>query len=506
MSAREPKLFQVNCQAGIRRDGTRLDSGFYVDGEWVRFCRGRPRKIGGMKMASNAMTGPIRALSMNLRSGTNFIHSFNKAGLERCQIDNVGIITGITNRTPVGFVADSNWLWQNDVIIDVSGGSNATLVAHANKEGTSDAETDYPVYYGSLNAGTALTSAGYSVSGGVVVLHPYTFSYGNNGLIQNSIAGNPAVMTGGEANIANVAGTKILKGLPVRGTGQSPAGLFWARDSLIRVGFIGGTALWKYDQLSVAISLMSPQAVLEYDGIYYWMGIDRFYFYAGQIQELPNDMNLNYLFDNINWSYAHRVWAMKIPRWGEIWWFFPSGSSQECDRAVIYNVREKCWYDAMHSMSAGVSSPIYRFPLMADTVQSAVNYRIWAHEMGTDKVEGAVTSAIQSYFETADFGYVTGGATAPDQSPVGEDKWTRVVRVEPDFVQTGEMSVVVRGSNYANGPVIDSAAFTFDPTVTKVDLHEQRREVTLKFESNTVGGFYEMGKVLLTLDRGDVRG
>lgn len=505
MAAREPKIFPINCQAGVRRDGTRLDSNFYNDGCWVRFYRGRPRKMGGYQMGSNAFLGPIRGLHASLYANSNYLHAFSKAGVERGLINPDLSISAINNRTPAGFVTNSNWLWQFDTVVDVSGGGNTKLVAHASREGSAEAEVDYAVYYGDLNANTALTSAGYSVSGGVCVLHPYTFSYGNNGLIQNSIAGNPAVMTGGESNAVNVAGTKILKGLPMRGTGQTPAGLFWARDALIRVGFIGGKALWKYDTISAAVSLISPQAAIEYDGVYLWMGLDRFYAYAGTLQELPNDANLNYLFDNLNWAYAHRIWAMKIPRWGEVWWFFPSGTSEECDKAVIYNVREKVWYDAVLSRSAGVSSPVYRFPIMADPVQSATNFRVWMHEKGTDQVEGAVTSAIQSYFETADFSYVTGGAMAENPAP-GEDVWTRVVRVEPDFVQTGNMTVTVRGSNYAHGTEVDGSPYTFGPTTTKVDIHEQRRLATLRFESNEVGGNYEMGKVILTLDRGDHRG
>ena len=37
----------LRSKPGIKRDGTRYEGDFYVDGEWCRFQRGLPRKIGG---------------------------------------------------------------------------------------------------------------------------------------------------------------------------------------------------------------------------------------------------------------------------------------------------------------------------------------------------------------------------------------------------------------------------------------------------------------------------
>jgi hypothetical protein len=84
---------------------------------------------------------------------------------------------------------------------------------------------------------TATFDNNISVSGGCVVIHPYLFVYGNNGLIQNSSAGDFSNWVAADANANNVATGKIVKGLPLRGGTASPAGLFWALDSLIRVSF-----------------------------------------------------------------------------------------------------------------------------------------------------------------------------------------------------------------------------------------------------------------------------
>lgn len=76
--------------------------------------------------------------------------------------------------------------------------------------------------------------------------------------------------------------------------------------------------------------------------------------YNGVIQEVPNDMNKNWVYDSIDFSLANYSFAVKYPRMGEIWWFFPVvGDMYSCSGCVIYNYREKTWYDNRHARSSG---------------------------------------------------------------------------------------------------------------------------------------------------------
>jgi len=431
-----------------------------------------------------------------------------------------------------------------------------------------------------------------SVSGGVVSLHPYVFVYGNNGLIRNCSAGNTNDWVSADANEVSVATGKIVQGLPVRGGSNAPSGLFWSLDSVIRVSFIGGTGTpaqyWRYDLISSQSSILSSQSVIEYDGIYYWCGVDRFLLYNGVVKEIPNTMNQNYFFDNLNYAQREKVWVSKVPRFGEVWWFYPRGSETECTDAVVYNVRENIWYDAGEALgarrSAGYFSQVFHYPTWASWETNAVggvnaitltaggttytngtytnkaltggsgsgatanivvaggivtsvtiftkgkNYvvgntlsaslpvgsgliitvtqvvdfvSLWQHEIGTDVVQNTSVLAIESYFETNDLGLVSGGPSQP--SPVGDNKWLRLERVEPDFIQSGDMDVYVTGRSFAQSDDVTSAAYTFTPSTGKVDMREQRRELRLKFVSNVAGGDYQVGKILLDADLGDVR-
>ena len=437
-----------------------------------------------------------------------------------------------------------------------------------------------------------------NISGGVVTLHPYVFVYGNNGLIKNCAPGNLDDWVSAEANEVNVATGKIVQGLPVRGGSNAPSGLFWSLDSLIRVSYaptnvvVGATTItqyWRYDIISSQSSLLSAQSIIEYDGIYFWCGVDRFLLYNGVVKEIPNDMNQNYFFDNINYNNRQKVWVSKVPRFGEVWWMYPRGDNDECTDAVIYNIREGAWYDAGEALgarrSAGYFSQVFRFPVWAgyepnktgvissvsitnagtgytngtyswqtltggsgtgasatfevynnvitkvtlqnqgsgyavgntltasfgsgsnleltvDVVVEGVS--LWQHEYGKDVIKGTNVLAIESYFTTSDLGVVAGGPS--EFSPVGENRWTRLERVEPDFILNQSMDLYVLGRPYPQQPDKTTGPYTFNQNTSKIDMKEQRRVLRLKFVSDSAGGDYQLGKVILDVDFGDVRG
>ena len=120
------------------------------------------------------------------------------------------------------------------------------------------------------SAGQNPTYQPISVDGGVCVLYPFIFVYGSHGYIANNNVSsvyseqNFYDWNGPLANQNNVSSSKIVKGIPMRGGTNSPAGLFWATDSLIRVSFnssASGTVttnqFWNYDIISSQISIMS---------------------------------------------------------------------------------------------------------------------------------------------------------------------------------------------------------------------------------------------------------
>jgi hypothetical protein len=393
------------------------------------------------------------------------------------------------------------------------------------------------LFYGDLFDTDALQEVtnlptGYSLTGGVVALHPYTFAFGDNGYVMWSVPGDPTNFTSSGSGAANITGQKLVRAMPLRGgPGNAPSGLFWSADSLLRASYVGGDAVFQFDTISTQTSILGSNTVIEYDGIFYWIGTDRFLSFNGVVREIPNDMNQNYFFDGLNQQYRQKVFAVKVPRFGEIWWCYPRGDATEPSHAVIYNIRENTWYDCElpnGGRSAGVFTSVFPKPLMTGIIPTVSaeeirvteandtritqgddvrvtqdseidQYRLWVHEVGTDEIDGIDIQPVYSFFETADL-------SMPVMSQ--ENKALQVLMLEPDFVQSGDMTVQVAGRANARAPEVYSEEHIIvetpqTPQEQVVYFKTQRRELRFKFASNTIGGDYQMGLVLAHLQPGD---
>jgi len=497
----------IKATPGVKRDGTRFDGDFYTDGQWMRFQRGLPRKIGGYRSISKYLTEISRGFTNFVQQGLVYCHSGSASLLERFTIDLDKNSSVISDRTPVGLTVSANNTWTFENIYDSSTSANK-LIAHVAQNGTFVSNDVTGVIYSGEVLGTAALTqitipAGGDASGGVVSLHPYLFYYGTAGVVGWSMPGEPTNLSGVGSGIARVWGQKIIKGLPLRaGAGSSPSGIFWAYDAVIRATWTGGSTVFQFDTIATDTSILSANSVVDYDGVFYWAGVDRFLMFSGVVREVPNTMSLNWFFDGINRAYAAKTFAFKVPHYGEIWWCYPRGDATECSHAVIYNVRENTWYDSELPSGGRVSGGncnAYQAPVLTGASASASGYKVWVHEQGVDEVDGQMLAPIDSYFETCDLSNIaTRGINAA----------MRISLIEPDFIQSGDMTVQVHGRANARAPEVESREFVFpaDPTVPHeqiVPLKEQRRELRVKFRSNVVGGDYQMGQIIGHIDTGD---
>jgi len=530
-------VVQIRSLPGIKRDGTRFEGDQYVDGQWVRFQRGLPRKIAGYRSINKYLRGLPRTLSEYTQDLLTYVHAGSANFVERFYIDGTYNTSVITDRTPAtGFTLNDANLWQFALGYDLTNGNQivAQVAPNLNCICNSDGGE---LFTGDLLGTSALTPvtlipANFSVTGGVVSMPPYTVAFGNDGYVAWSVPNAPDDFVGSGAGNAYVTGQKIVRGLPLRGgPGNSPSGLLWSADSLIRMTYIGGTAVFQFDTISTENSILSAQSVIEYDGVFYWIGTDRFMMFNGVVREVQNNLNVNFFFDNLNYAQRQKVFAMKVPRFGEIWWCFPFGDSLEPNHAVIYNVRENIWYDTPlpnEGRGAGIFPTVFRKPLMSGVLPAFQNidtriteasdtritednntritqesgdsqYSFWVHEVGMDEIDGTSINPILSYFETADM-------SLPVQSQT--NKALQVLMLEPDFVQSGDMTVQVMGRANARSPEVDGELKTIyetpqTPQEQVVYFKDQRREMRFRFTSNCVGGNYEMGLILGHVQPGD---
>lgn len=501
-------------QPGIQRDGTLFAAQAYTDGQWCRFQRGLPRKILGYNAAVTVQPEKVYGMNGFALNNQDYLHCGSESFLKQYVLNANKQLLQAYDRTPSGFVINPNNDWQFDIYYDQSSG-NSYVVAHAGQNLADITQnTQSKVYYGLVGGNSALTdTTAPSVSGGVVSLYPFLFTYDSAGLVQWCVPGN--ITLWGAANAAQGAGSayitgqKIVKGLPLRGSSTGPAGLFWSLDSLVRMTYIAassGPGQWNFDTISATSSVMSSRGIVEYDGLYFWAGVDRFFVFNGSISELPNTYSKNWFFDNLNYTWRNKVFAFVDTRWGEIWWCYPRGTATECTHAVIYNVAEQYWYDTQLPNSGRTSGEfikVFANPMMSGCDADANgNYIVWKHDVGTDAVNGQSVLPVDSYIVTAEQSLLR------SQSDLNMN----VVCVWPDFVQAGPMSCQMLSRPNARGPTLAGPIHNFPDIVSEttpdqqtLPFQEQGRLIRFKFESNIPGGNFQWGSVFTSLGTSDAR-
>jgi hypothetical protein len=128
-------------------------------------------------------------------------------------------------------------------------------------------------------------------------------------------------------------------------------------------------------------------------------------------------------------------------------------------------------------------------------------FMVWQHEHDVNEIDGQYITAVPSYFETADMSMLvpSGGS---------KNKWIRVESIEPDFVQSEDMTVQMTGRANAKaievlGPERTIFAVPGTPYEQVVSFKEARRELRFKFTSNTINGNYQMGQIIAHVGEAD---
>jgi len=128
---------------------------------------------------------------------------------------------------------------------------------------------------------------------------------------------------------------------------------------------------------------------------------------------------------------------------------------------------------------------------------------LWLHEIGTDAVSSGQSIPIQSYIQTHEI------------SPVleaGKDKAFRVSIIEPDFGQTGPLSITVYGRQNPKVPqepgstvAIPDGSVPITPDNQLAMYKDDARLLSFRIQSFTRGGDFRMGEPLAHIEITDGR-
>ena len=262
--------------------------------------------------------------------------------------------------------------------------------------------------------------------------------------------------------------------------------LIFTDKSLFAMRFIGPPFTFGLQELSKNITIISPKSAVAVDDVVFWMGKENFYVYTGRTQQIACTVR-DKVFLDFNFSQKDRVVAGVNSQWSEIWWFYPSASSQENDKYVIYNYANQTWYYGTLSRTAWHDKGVRRFPIAAGSQY------LFEHENGNDDDGSAMTASIES-----------------SQVDIGDGyNFTFIKQLIPDITFEGSTSnsgnptatftLQARngpGSTYATNSSGSSTRTATTPVEQFTDLINVRlrgRSFNMKLESTEQGVAWKLG-------------
>jgi hypothetical protein len=267
--------------------------------------------------------------------------------------------------------------------------------------------------------------------------------------------------------------------------------LVWTDSSLYALTFLGTTDVFSLQEYADNTSIISPRAKTVSNNVVYWMGIDKFYAYAGRLETLPCTIR-NYVYNDLNYEQVDQIISGTNEGFNEVWWFYPSSTSNTNDRYVIYNHLEKIWMYGTMERTAWIDSSLRLKPQAIDTDFTTQIGAMYNHETGLNDD----TSAMVSYIQSNDVDLGDG------------DKFILTKRIIPDIgfdtstAAAPSVEFQLRSRNFP-GSAFNTAtdaqdtknviSTTVDTFTEQVYVRVRARQVALKVGSTDLGVQWQLG-------------
>tara|TARA_R110000824_G_C15201058_1_gene675681 strand:+ start:120 stop:1967 length:1848 start_codon:yes stop_codon:yes gene_type:complete len=285
-------------------------------------------------------------------------------------------------------------------------------------------------------------------------------------------------------------GSEIVTGIQAR-----QEVLIWTDTALYTMKYVGAPVVWGAQLVGDNLSIASRNSAIYVNGVSYWMGVGNFYKYDGRVQTLRCDLK-KYIFNDLNTEQYAQVFTGLNESFGEIWWFYCSGSSTSVDKYVIYNYDQDIWYFGTLARTAWVDSGVRDFPIASTYTNNLVN-----HEDGLDNNEGSSVVAIDSYISSAQFDLEDGHQFVfvhkmlPDMSFDGST-------ADSPSVEMSLLPLQSAGSGFNNplseggvnaASVTRTASVPVEVFTDQINVRVRGRQMAIKVQSTDTGVAWQLG-------------
>ncbi len=301
---------------------------------------------------------------------------------------------------------------------------------------------------------------------------------------QESITDWAATATNTAGDLRLGSGSEIITAVETR-----QQVLVFTDVSLHAMQFLGPPFTFGINTVSENITIASPLSAIAIEDQVYWMGAEEFYVYSGNVQRLPCSVR-DYVFSDINSDQLEKVTASTNTAFSEIWWFYPSASSTECDKYVVYNYQQQIWYYGSLNRTVWLDRGVESFPIAAST-----DHALYFHERGFDDGSTAPASAITSFIESS-------------QMSMGEgDNFVFLRKLIPDLTfrdstaASPSATMTLQTRNYPGGAYLQTNSKTVTKTASvpveqwtnEVNMRLRGRSFAFKIETTDTGVGWRLG-------------
>jgi len=261
--------------------------------------------------------------------------------------------------------------------------------------------------------------------------------------------------------------------------------LVYTDESLYAMQFLGPPFTFGVNLVSENITTMGPLCAVAVEDNVFWMGQKEFYVYGGTVQRLPCTVR-DFVFDDINLNQREKIVASTNTSFSEVWWFYPSASSDTNDRYVVYNYEQQVWYFGAMARSFWMDRGIFDQPIAAGP-----NNYLYSQETGFDD-DG---SALTAYIESSQIDIADG------------EQFSFIRRMIPDLTFRGSTAgspsanITVKTRNFPGGnylqstssAITKSASVPVEQFTDQVHLRLRGRSFAMRVESTASGVGWRLG-------------
>lgn len=239
--------------------------------------------------------------------------------------------------------------------------------------------------------------------------------------------------------------------------------LVWTDSAIYTMSYVGPDYIFDTALEGTSCGIRGPFARASFGAITYWMGCEEFYTYDGRVDVLPCDVK-SYVFSDLNEAQRDKVFCGVNRKWNEVWWFYPSGDSEEVNRYVAYNIQDRTWDIGELERTVWLDrSETFQLPIAFDP--DGVMYE--------QELDNVFPTGV--FLESGDF-QIEGG-----------DELMFVDRAIFDFENiSGNISVYFKLRKFPLSTQVTKGPYTQGPTTQKIDLRARGRSAAVRLESDAI--------------------